>query len=55
MVFLNKSKLKESLSTEGSFTKQKSQKKGPKDLNIYDFQIGKKLGNGKFGEVFVAK
>ena len=35
MVFLNKPKLKDSLSTEGSFTKHKTYKKDLNKLNIY--------------------
>jgi hypothetical protein len=55
MVFFNKPKFKESLSTQASFSKDKSKEKERKGLNIYEFQLGKKMGAGKFGEVFVAR
>jgi len=49
MVFFNKPKFKESLSTQASFSKDIIQEKDKNSLNIHHFQVGKKLGAGKFG------
>lgn len=55
MVFMNKPKFNESLSTQTSFSSEKVNHKNENFLNISEFELGKKLGAGKFGEVFVAK
>ncbi len=55
MVFFNKPKFNESFSTQASFSKDKSKEKDKNSLNIYEFHLGKKMGAGKFGEVFVAR
>jgi hypothetical protein len=53
MVFLNKSNYSETMSTAASIPKIKI--KEETGVSINDFTLGKKLGSGKFGEVFVAR
>lgn len=54
MVFLNKSKINETVSTTASFNKPRPSVKieKPEDissLKVTDFHLGRKLGAGKFG------
>ena len=62
MVFGNNKKKQfgDSISTAGSFSKSKQNTLHQKEaeepvLKITDFKLGKKLGAGKFGEVFIAQ
>lgn len=56
MVFLNKPKLNQSVSTTNSFDKDKSSSKSKgASMSIKDFMLGRKLGEGKFGEVYIAR
>ena len=58
MVFFNKKKTKynDSVSTAGSFSKVKPVKLiEDTSMKIEDFKLGRKLGAGKFGEVFLAQ
>lgn len=42
------------MSTASSHTHKKKEEESS-GMSIYDFALGKKLGSGKFGEVFIAK
>ena len=49
MIFMKKNNLKESLSTKSSSSKKTNQSKTSGKLDIEQFNIGAKLGSGKFG------
>ncbi|MCB0371272.1 MAG: hypothetical protein KDD45_18105 [Bdellovibrionales bacterium] len=50
-----KSPYSETMSTSSSRTKSKDKIEKQQHLKISDFALGKKLGEGKFGAVFVAQ
>lgn len=54
-VFLGKSPYSETMSTASSHSKVKKGEDSSDGMAIGDFVLGKKLGSGKFGEVFVAR
>lgn len=53
-IFLTKSPYSETMSTASSHS-NKAKEEEDRGIAIVDFVLGKKLGSGKFGEVFVAR